>query len=48
MCLEGGSMRIYYQKVSDLLHYIIIFIFIYYTYIYVSYTHFTVYVEVFV
>ncbi len=41
-------MRIYYQKVSDLLHYIIIFIFIYYTYIYVSYTHFTVYVEVFV
>ncbi len=46
MRLEGGSMRIYYQKVSDLLHYIIIFI--YYTYNYVSYTYFTVYFEVFV
>ncbi len=37
-----------FQNVSLLLHYIIIFIYIYYTYKYVSYTYFTVHVEVFV
>ncbi len=36
----------YVQKVSILLHYIIIYI--HYTYKYVSYTYFTVYVDVFV
>ncbi len=38
----------YFQKLSVLLHYIIIYIYIYYTYNYVSYTYFTVYVEVLV
>ncbi len=37
----GGDF--YFQKVSVLLHYMLICI--YYTYYYVSYTYFTVYVE---